>query len=95
MDARKWLRENKYEDVAEKIEAVLSRWKKADKRTRRNWWDVLSGNSRGMSIRIEGVEFPVLKSAQIRQGRKVTANAICRSECEIPPVRVEQARWNR
>lgn len=93
MDARRWLRENDYDDVADMIDEVMQEWKLAGKKTRRNWWDVLAGRKNGAPSQREGRTFPVLKAAQIRQGKPITKNAICRSpEEEIPSI-VRSGRW--
>lgn len=92
-DARVWLRDNGYSDVADLIDAMLERWAKANKATRRNWWDTLAGGKGGRRYTVEGREFPVLASAQRRQGKPVTANAIQRNRTEKPPPVRELARW--
>nr|VFJ88766.1 MAG: hypothetical protein BECKH772A_GA0070896_100113 [Candidatus Kentron sp. H]VFJ90327.1 MAG: hypothetical protein BECKH772B_GA0070898_100095 [Candidatus Kentron sp. H]VFJ97001.1 MAG: hypothetical protein BECKH772C_GA0070978_100103 [Candidatus Kentron sp. H] len=42
-DARQWLRDNGYVDVADTIDALMDDWRQQGKKTRRNWWDVLAG----------------------------------------------------
>jgi hypothetical protein len=92
--ARHWLRENGYADVADLIDEVVKEWKTAEKRTRRNWWELLAGDSNGKPRRIGERVFPVLKAAQVRQGMHVTPNALSRSEEREPPppLRVTK-RW--
>lgn len=92
-DARVWLRENGYEDVAKMIDNVMLAWDEAGTGNRKNWWDVLAGRAAGRPRVIGGVEFPVLASAQRRQNRPVTANAIQRSKRENPPPVRESPRW--
>jgi hypothetical protein len=93
MDARRWLRANGYDDVADMINEVMSEWRAAGKKTRRNWWDVLAGGKNGRPSNREGRTFPVLRAAQLRQGKPVTKNAICRNpEEEAPPI-VVSGRW--
>jgi hypothetical protein len=87
---RQWLLENNYEDVASKIDEVIKKWQIQGKRTRRNWWDVLAGDRKGKPKMIEGVEFPVLRAAQIRQGRQISMNAMCRNEHEKLPEKVKK-----
>lgn len=65
MPARKWLLENNYEDVAALIDEVIAEWEKQDKRGRRNWWEVLAGDSRGNSRIVACREFPVLRAGQL------------------------------
>ena len=85
--------ENNYEDVAETIEKILAKWKRVGKGTRRNWWDVLAGDKNGQPRKIEGIELPVLRAAQIRQGKQITVNALCRNEEEPLPQTVRGNRW--
>lgn len=95
LSARQWLVQNSYTDIATLIDTVMEGWKTKGSKTRRNWWDVLAGGKDGRSRKIEGVNFPVLKAAQIRMGLPITDNAICRNELEkIPPVYVSN-RWGR
>lgn len=93
MLARQWLLENGYEDVAALIDAVTEEWKAQGKRTRRNWWEVLAGDSRGNRRVVSGREFPVLRVAQVRQGVPVTDDALCRNPEEEPPSVKVTARW--
>jgi DNA adenine methylase len=72
-DARSWLRANGHADVVELIDKVSAMWAKAGKRTRRNWWDILAGDRLGRGRRVGGVTFPVIATAQRRQGRVVSA----------------------
>jgi uncharacterized protein (UPF0248 family) len=82
---RSWLVENDYEDVALIIDEILDEWKKDENGTRRNWWDKLAGGKNGVPLKVAGKEIPVLRAAQIRQGKPITKNAICRNENEIIP----------
>ena len=93
MNARDWLRANGYGDVANLIDEVINEWQTQGKKTRRNWWAVLAGGKNGKpSIRATRT-FPVLRAAQIRQGKPVTDNAICRNpEEDIPPI-ISSGRW--
>ena len=36
--ARKWLRDNNYNDIADMIDELIDEWNKTGKGTRRNWW---------------------------------------------------------
>ena len=93
MLARRWLRQHDYGDVADLIDEVVDEWKSQDKHTRRNWWDILAGDAKGKPRVVAGREFPILRAAQLRQGFRVTENALCRNPSEeIPPVRVTK-RW--
>ena len=93
MTCRDWLRTNGYEDVVELIDEATVKMAARGSKQRRNWWDILSGGKDGRSCVREGIEFPVLRIAQVRQGKVVTPNAISRSTRELPPdVRVTE-RW--
>ena len=93
MLARHWLRENNYDDVADLIDEVVNEWKASGKQTRRNWWEVLAGDSKGEPRVIAGRAFPILRAAQLRQGVTPTENAICRNPNEeIPEIRLTK-RW--
>ena len=92
--ARKWLRENGYADIAAMIDEIMDEWKASGKKTRRNWWEMLAGDSQGRPRRLGQHEFPILKSVQIRQGLPITPNAIKRDEEKQPPPEpVLIARW--
>ena len=95
MIARDWLRQNGYEDIADLIDRVMAEYEAAGSRTRRNWWDTLAGGKDGNPILVNGHEFPVLRVAQIRQGKAITPNALCRNEGELPPDVVVTKRWPR
>jgi hypothetical protein len=90
-DARVWLREHGYAEVADQIDALIERWKRAGKKTRRNWWEVLAGGVNGKPRTVDGVAFPVLRAAQVRQGVKAGKGSGRKAEV-APPVRVSN-RW--
>ena len=94
MNARQWLRANNYDDIADMIDEVINEWQAEGKKTRRNWWDILSGRKNGEPCVRKGRKFPVLRAAQLRQGKPVTENAICRDPAEEPPPIVVSARWS-
>ncbi|MGH8523328.1 MAG: hypothetical protein ACREXY_03685 [Gammaproteobacteria bacterium] len=93
MTCRQWLLENGYEDVAALIDQALAKIQSKGRKSRRNWWDTLAGGPGGKPSVREGIEFPVLRVAQYRQGILVTPNAICRDEHERPPDVVTTNRW--
>ncbi len=95
MNVRQWLRENNYDDVADMIDEVMNEWKVAGKKTRRNWWDILAGRKNGTPCERSGRTFPVLRAAQIRQGKPITESAIYRNPEEIPPPIVMSGRWSK
>lgn len=95
MTARQWLAKNGYGDVAKLIDAAIARIEAKGRKSRRNWWDTLAGGVDGKPMTREGITFPALRVAQIRQGKPVTANAICRSASEQPPDVVATKRWGR
>lgn len=91
--ARNWLTQNNYSDVTSLIDDVMGLWVQKGTKTRRSWWDVLSGDKNGNPRVIEGIAFPVLRAAQIRMGLPVSSNAICRNEKENPPPKLVSNRW--
>lgn len=93
--ANSWLKKNGYEDIALIIDGIMLEWKKQGNKTRRNWWEKLCGDRNGNSKKIAGREIPVLRAAQIRQGKAVTENAICRNEDEEIPKILTNTRWNK
>jgi len=93
MTCRDWLCENKYEDVANLIDQAMAKMTARGSKQRRNWWDILSGAKDGKPCIVEGIEFPVLRVAQVRQGNPVTPNAISRSRKELPPDVRSTRRW--
>lgn len=95
MTTRDWLRQNGYQDVADLIDEVRAEIETTGNRTRRNWWDTLAGGKDGIPFTVNGHEFPVLRVAQIRQGKPITENAICRNPGEVPPDVVATKRWPR
>jgi hypothetical protein len=95
MTCREWLLKNNYEDVVALIDEAIRRIEAKGKKSRRNWWDTLAGGLGGRSLSREGITLPVLKVAQIRQGKPVTPNAISRSENEEPPDVIATKRWPR
>jgi|ERR1019366_989439 hypothetical protein len=92
-DARVWLRQNAYDDVADMIDVVMQRWEDEGRSTRRNWWDTLAGGTDGRPSSVDGQEFPVLATAQRRKGKPVTENALQRNPKETPPPVRETGRW--
>lgn len=93
MTCRDWLRANGYEDIVELIDRAMAKMAARGSKQRRNWWDTLSGGPNGEPCVREGIEFPVLRAAQVRQGKLVTPNAISRSRKELPPDVRSTDRW--
>lgn len=90
---RIWLKQNGYEDILEMIDEAIKIWKLEGIKTRRNWWEILAGDHNGYPRKINGKVFPVLKAAQIRQGKHVTSNAICRNDNEMIEPIWKTNRW--
>lgn len=95
MTCRQWLLENGYVDVAALTDEAIAIIEAKGRKSRRNWWDTLAGGPNGRPSIREGIEFPVLRVAQVRQGKPVTPNAICRNPHEQPPDVVATKRWPR
>lgn len=95
MTCRDWLQENGYADVAALIDQAIAKIKAKGSKQRRNWWDILSGGANGESCVREGIVFPVLRVAQIRQGKPATPNAVCRDENEQAPEVLVTNRWRK
>lgn len=93
MNAREWLRANSYDSVADLIDEVIKEWRETGNGTRRNWWDILAGGKDGKPRTIAKRQFPVLRAAQLRQGKSVTDNAICYNPDEEVPRLVISGRW--
>lgn len=93
MNAREWLRANSYDSVADLIDEVIKEWRETGNGTRRNWWDILAGGKDGKPRTIAERQFPVLRAAQLRQGKNVTDNAICYNPDEDIPQLVISGRW--
>jgi hypothetical protein len=93
MTCRDWLRANGYEDVVELIDQAIAKMAVRGSKQRRNWWDILSGREEGKPCVREGIEFPVLRVAQVRQGKPTTPNAISRNKNELPPDVRTTGRW--
>lgn len=95
MTCRTWCVENNYPDCVALIDKADALIAAKGKKSRRNWWDTFAGGVDGKPSVREGIEFPVLRAAQIRQGKPITPNAICLNEDEeVPPV-IASKRWPR
>ena len=92
-DVRQWLRNNGYDDVAGQIDKLMDKWAREGSATRRDWWQILAGANNGAPRSVDGIEFPVLRSAQARQGLPVTPNAIARNKQETVPQVWTTGRW--
>lgn len=93
--AHSWLIQNGYEDIAEIIDEIMKEWRIKGNKTRRNWWEKLSGDKYGKPKKVAGREIPVLRAAQLRQGIPVTSNALCRNENEKHPEIFTNTRWDK
>lgn len=93
MTARDWLSHSGYEEVAALIDEALAEIKAKGSKERRNWWDILSGDSHGNSRVVSGRKFPVLAIAQRRQGKPVTPNAIRGKRRQVAPEIRKSGRW--
>ena len=81
-----WLRGSGYEKVANDIAGIVERWRKNGIKTRRNWWEILAGDTKGRSREVAGVTFPVIAAIRERQELPQAAGAITRpGEKPLPP----------
>ncbi len=79
-----WLRASGYAKVADDINAIEARWKKNKLRTRRNWWEVLAGDTKGHQREVAGVTFPIIAAIRKRQGLDAVQGAL-KHVGEAPP----------
>lgn len=94
--ARLWLRHNGYSDVEDLIGAITVEWKRAGKRTRRNWFEILGGDKIGRRRIVGGREFPIIASVRARQNLPPVPSAITRrEEKEPPPSPRITKRWSK
>ena len=93
-NAKTWLREAGHGDIADKIAKLEARWRKAGKATRRDWWQVLAGSSKGTPTTVGGITFPILRAARDRQGLDPVRGALgCRKGAPAPPPVRVGGRW--
>jgi hypothetical protein len=90
---REWLRANGYEEVARWIDEIMAEWKAQGKGTRRNWWQILAGDSRGNPRKVAGRTFPVIRAARIRQQLPNVDNAQSNAPREVAPKIQPSPRW--
>ena len=83
-DARIWLRANGHADIADKIDAIMEKWRERGVKTRRNWWDALAGDPDGNPRKVGGVAFPVLAAARRRKSWHPCASEIGSGESAPP-----------
>ena len=91
--AREWLRANGYEAVAIMIDEIMAEWKAQGKATRRNWWQVLAGDSRGNPRKIAGRTFPVINAIRKRQALPTSESAQSNAAREVAPKVKPSGRW--
>ena len=95
MTCRDWLRDNNYQDILALVDEAMAKMAARGSKQRRNWWKVLAGGPNGRPAVREGIEFPVLRVAQLHQDMPITPNAICRNPKETAPPRRVTGRWTR
>jgi hypothetical protein len=91
--AREWLHANGYEEVARMIDEIMAEWKSKGKATRRNWWQVLAGDSHGKPRKIAGRTFPIIRAARKRQTLPSAENERSNTPREVAPKMTAIARW--
>jgi len=94
-NAREWLRENGYSDVADILDSYLAYNKARGSGERRNYWDLLAGGKNGENLKRHMFTFPILESVRAarKPSYKPSPNAIRRNETEVIPSPVIQPRW--
>ncbi|MBX7134226.1 MAG: hypothetical protein K1X67_16255 [Fimbriimonadaceae bacterium] len=81
-----WLRESGYNKVADDIATIVAGWKSSKLKTRRNWWEILAGDSKGNPREVAGIKFPVIASIRKRQELPIAPGALALStEKPLPP----------
>jgi hypothetical protein len=93
LNCRQWLRANDYEDIDVLIGQAAAKVSERGSKQRRSWWETLAGGPNGRPLMREGIEFPVLRAAQLREKLPVTPNAICRNPQEKFPPKSPSGRW--
>lgn len=91
--AREWLEAHGYDDVVATIDEIMAGWKASGSSERRDWWRVCAGGKNGKPRTIAGRTLPVIRAFQVRFKLPVTSSAIWKSEDEVAPPIVKQARW--
>jgi hypothetical protein len=92
VSAIEWLRENRYDQLAARIEEKEAAWKAAGKATRRDWWQVLAGDKQGKERTAGGEQWPIIAAAREREGLPPVKGALRkRKETPVPPKSV--GRW--
>jgi len=93
LSARDWLRANGYHEIAQMIDDIMAEWKVQGKATRRNWWQVLAGDSRGNPRKIAGRTFPVISAIRKRQALPTSESAQSNAPREVAPKIMPSGRW--
>jgi len=91
--AREWLRANGYEETARMIDEIMAEWKAKGIATRRDWWQILAGDSRGNPRKVAGRTFPIIRAARERQALPNSDNAQSNASREIAPEIRSTPRW--
>jgi hypothetical protein len=79
-----WLRHS-YPHVADMIDRITSGWRAEGLRTRRNWFDILAGDSSGRERGVAGETFPIIASIRARKGLPPVAGALWKpGEAPLP-----------
>lgn len=92
-ETQRWLQVNGYEWVAELIAGILADWKVRKVKTRRNWWLAIAGTEKGRPATVNGVAFPIIAAARVRQGFLPVEGALRNSPEESAPPILPEARW--
>jgi hypothetical protein len=91
--AREWLLSNGYEETARIIDEIMAEWRAQGKATRRNWWEILSGDKHGNPRVVAGRTFPIIKAIRKRQGLPDCEKSVSNARRQKAP-KIEMAgRW--
>jgi hypothetical protein len=91
--ARQWLLANGYEEIANTIDEIMAEWKVQGKATRRNWWRVLAGDTRGNPRKVAGRTFPIIRAVRKRQALPTTEGSRSNAARELAPKTKPSGRW--
>jgi len=48
-----------------KVEGLIAKWRSEGLKTRRNWWEIFAGDSKGNQRTVDGIKFPVVRARHL------------------------------